>query len=207
MDEEELVLKTKELISKTAENFIQILAQASFDFWSKPEFRKMINFDSVSRTEQDRIFNELEVSVLGLFILNLDYAVEHSKTDEQEVFYSRLKQAITEEFLNIYKKLGIEEKFIQQWRILIDMRLEEYRKDFKIALEESKKLKDVEDDELRGVWAKVETITIDCLSHIRRGDVKEGDPLWRTLRRWFTYLEATFDKLTLQISVQPAGKA
>lgn len=207
MDEEELILKTKELVSKTGENFAQILAQFSFDFWSKSEFRKMINFDSISQTEQDRIFNELEVSVLGLFILNLDYAVEHSKTDEQEVFYSRLKRAIIDEFLNLYKKLGIEKKFVDQWRILIDMRLEEYRKDFKIALKESKTLKDVEDDELRGVWAKVETITIDCLSHIRRGDVKEGDPLWKYLRKRFTYLEATFDKLTLQVSVQPVGKS
>lgn len=207
MDEEEIVLKTKELISKTAENFVQFLAHASFDFWEQNEFRKLINFDSITQTEQDRIFNELEVSVLGLFVLNLDYAILHSKADEQELFYSRLRGAMIEEFLNIYKKLGIEKRFLEQWRVLIDMRLEEYRTDFKIAQKESKKLKDFEDEELKGVWAKVETITIDALTHIRRGDVKKDDPLWRFLRKWFTSLEATFDKLTLQVPVQPAVKS
>lgn len=52
------------------------------------------------------------------------------------------------------------------------------------------------DDSLRTIWARIETITIDCLSHIRRGDVKEDDPLWKLLRKWIITLDAQLTPLT-----------
>lgn len=196
----------RELIMQTGEKFGEIIAQVSFDFWQDQTFRILINFESINKTEQDRIFNELEVSVLGLLILNLDNAIQTSKSDDIEAFYSMLSKASTNGFLNLYKKLNIPQKYIDEWKVLIDMRLEEYRKDFKVAQKESKSLKEIkEDPELGVIWAKVETITIDCLSHIRRGDVKPDDPLWKMLRKWFTMLEVTFDKLTLQLSTKPAA--
>ncbi|KKP27665.1 MAG: hypothetical protein UR15_C0034G0010 [Parcubacteria group bacterium GW2011_GWA2_31_28] len=33
-------------------------------------------------------------------------------------------------------------------------------------------------------WARIETITIDCLIHIRRGKVEKDDPLLKLLRQW-----------------------
>lgn len=151
-----------ELLLRTGEQFGEIIAQTSFELWQENTFRNLVNFDSISQTEQDRIFNELEVSALGLFILNLDHAVESSKSQETEIFYSKLKHALVEGFLNLFKKLNIEQKHIHEWRILIDMRLEEYRRDFKVALKESKKIKEVRDDlQMQVLWAKIETITID----------------------------------------------
>lgn len=198
------MVNEKELLLKTGEKFGEIIAHSSFELWQDKTFRDLIEFNFISQTEQDRIFNELEVSVLGLFVINLDQAVESSKSEELEIFYARLRQASIEGFLNLYKKLNLEQKHIHQWRILIDMRLEEYRKDFKVALKESKKMKEVKNDPQTGIlWAKIETITIDCLSHIRRGNVKKDDPLWKMLRRWLTMLEVTFDKLTLQLSMRP----
>lgn len=195
-----------QLLIETGEKFGQIIGQASFDFWQDQTFRNLVNFDNLSQTEQDRIFNELEVSALGLFSLNLDQAIKSAKSNEQEMFYIKLKPALIEGFLSLFKKLGVEKQYINEWRLLIDMRLEEYRKDFEISLKESKKLKEAKDNsELQVLWAKIETISIDCLTHIRRGDVKEKDPLWRMLRRWLTGLEVTFDKLTLQLPMQPAA--
>lgn len=200
--------KIEDLVSKTGEKFGEIIAQSSFDLWQNKDFRNLVNFDSISQTEQDRIFNELEVSTLGLFVLNLDNAVQNSKLDETELFYSKLSKAVIEGFLNLYKKLNLPQEAISEWRILIDMRLEEYRKDFKIALKESEKIKEVKTDpELGALWAKVETITIDCLSHIRRGDVKKEDPLWRMIRKWLTQLEVILDKLTLQLPIQPPAES
>lgn len=193
----------KELLLKTGEKFGEIIANSAFELWQTKDFRNLVEFSFISQTEQDRIFNELEVSLLGLFIINLDQAVDSSESDEHEIFYAKLRQALIEGFLNIYKKLNLEQKHIHQWRILIDMRLEEYRKDFKIALKESKKMKGIQDDPQVGIlWAKIETVTIDCLSHIRRRNVKEGDPLWRMLRRWLTKMEVVFDQLTLQLSTK-----
>lgn len=198
------MLSEKELLLKTGEKFGEIIAHSSFEFWQDKTFRNLIEFNFISQTEQDRIFNELEISALGLFVINLDQAVVSAKSEELEIFYSKLRQAVVEGFLNIYKNLNLEQKYIHQWRILIDMRLEEYRKDFKVALKESKKMKEAENDPYIGIlWAKIETITIDCLSHIRRGSVKEGDPIWRMLRKWLTRLEVIFDQLTLQLSVKP----
>jgi len=63
---------------------------------------------------------------------------------------------------------------------------------YKIALKEAEKMKEFEkeDKRLKFAWARIETITVDCLSHIRRGEVKEGDPLWKLLRKWFITQDA-----------------
>ena len=88
--------------------------------------------------------------------------------------------------------LGIESKFLKQWKDLIDMRLEEYTKDFKIGLNESTKWEEFrnEDQKMKFAWARIETITIDCLTHIRRGKVEKDDPLWKLLRKWFINLDS-----------------
>jgi len=71
------------------------------------------------------------------------------------------------------------------------MRFKEYREHFKAAIKESGSWKEFRgDEEGRQIWARIETITIDCLTHIRRGNVKKDDPLWKLLRKWLITLEA-----------------
>jgi hypothetical protein len=142
------------------------------------------------------MFNELEVSVLGLFILHLDSALK-TVQDEQKIVLSALQKDLASGFLQLLSSTGIEKKFIDQWKILIDMRLKEYREDFKTATKASEKMREFREEEaLRNVWARIETITIDSLSHIRRGEVKEGDPLWKLLRKWYITLDAKLNPLT-----------
>jgi hypothetical protein len=183
--------KTLALFMETGKSLAQIVASSSFEFWQRKDFRLYVDFNNLPQSEQDRMFNELEVSVIGLFTLTLDYA---SKTSQKKIkkLFSSLRKELVASFLDLFTEVGIEKKFVNQWEELIDMRLKEYRHDFKTAYIESGRDKSlVDDEEIRSTWARVETITIDCLSHIRRGEIEEEDPLWKLLRKWFIALQAS----------------
>lgn len=190
--------ETAKLLVGASQNLAQVVASSSFEFWQRPDFRLYVNFGNISQTEQDRMFNELEVSVLGLFILHLDHAVLEADQEERRIVFSALQNDLASGFLQVHSDAGVEKKFVDQWNTLIEIRLKEYREDFKTALSESSKWKEFKDEreKMKISWARIETITIDCLTHIRRGDVKEGDPLWKLLRKWFITLDAQLYPLT-----------
>lgn len=183
--------ETAKLIAGASKNLAQVVASSSFEFFQRKDFRLYVDFDNLSQTERDRMFNELELSVLGLFILNFDHAIETSSAPEQKIVFSSLQKDLPSAFLQIFVELGIEKEFIGQWRMLIEMRLKEYREDLKLALKESSKWKEFKKEEgSQETWAQIETIAIDCLSHIRRGKVEKEDPLWKLLRKWLITLYA-----------------
>ena len=189
--------ETAVLLIESSKNLVQFIASAAFEFWQRKDFRLFIDFNNLSKTEQDRIFNELEVSVLGLFILHLDNAIRIANNKKQAVVLTALRNDLPKAFLQIYIDLGIEKKFIDQWKILIDMRLKEYRNGFKTACEVSKSWKEFKGDKkLKISWAIIETISIDCLTHIRRGNVQKNDSLWKLLRKWFITLDGKLFPIT-----------
>jgi len=179
-----------EMFMQSGKNLAQVAASSAFEFWQRKDFRLYVDFQSLSQTEQDRMFNELEVSVLGLFTLSLDYAISIAKNEYGQLL-GILQKEITFGFLQLFLDLGTEKRFVDQWRKLIEMRFKEYREHFKAAIKESGSWKEFRgDEEGRQIWARIETITIDCLTHIRRGNVKKDDPLWKLLRKWLITLEA-----------------
>ena len=190
-----------EILNYTAEKLAESVASLAFEVWSRKDFRLFVNFHNISQTEQDRIFNELEVSILGLLILKFDDGILR-KDKEFGLMLEYFENKLIGGFLNLFRNLKLEEKYIKQWKTLIDMRLAEYRKDYKIATKESKKVKEFDKNEesLKISWARIETITIDCLTHIRRGNVEEKDPLWKFLRKWFINLESELSPLTNAIN-------
>lgn len=188
--------ETERMLKETAERLAQYIAQSAFEFWERKDFRLYVKFHTLNQTEQDRMFNELEVSVLGLFILTLDDGMKNPD-EAKKIMIGTIQKGLVSSFLSILKDTGIEEKYVKVWEELIAMRLKEYRRDLKLARKTSASWKELGDDEqMRGAWSRVETITIDCLTHIRRGDVKEGDPLWKLLRKWLITLHATIDQIS-----------
>ena len=185
-----------EMFAQSGKNLAQVAASSSFEFWQRKDFRLYVNFQSLSQTEQDRMFNELEVSVLGLFALSLDYAISIAEVEYKKLLKT-LQNEITYGFLQLFSEVGIEKKFLEQWEGLIDMRFKEYRKDLETAMKESSAWDELKgDEEMRQTWARIETITIDCLTHIQRGDVKKDDPLWKLLRKWLITLEAQISPIS-----------
>lgn len=134
---------------------------------------------------------------MGLFILQVDHAYETAVEKEKRVVFSALRKDLASGFLQIMINLGIEKKYIDIWNKLIDMRVKEYSEDFNTALKESAKMRELKDNQiLRITWSRIETITIDCLTHIRRGNVKADDPLWKLLRKWFITLDTKVSPMT-----------
>ncbi|HSW48066.1 MAG TPA: hypothetical protein VLG67_03195 [Candidatus Saccharimonadales bacterium] len=188
--------ETAKMLAGASKNIAQLVASSAFEFWSRKDYRLYVDFDNLSQTEQDRMFNELEVSVLGLFILHFDQVLITVK-DERKMVFSALRKDLAPAFVHLLADSGIEKEFTDQWRTLIDMRLKEYGDDFQTAFKESKKAKELDgSDNLRITWARIETITIDCLTHLRRGEVKEDDPLWKLLRKWLITLDAQLNPFT-----------
>ncbi len=79
----------------------QVIAEASFTLWKEEEFRKIISFNNLSQEEQDRIFNELQVSFLGLLILQLDRHIVDTHSKDQQM-YHLLRDDVIDCFLQIY---------------------------------------------------------------------------------------------------------
>lgn len=195
----DLQRETAKLLLKSSQGIAKVIPAASFEFWERKEFRELVNFTKLSRTEQDRMFNELEVSLLGLFDLHLTYIASIAQNEYRKVI-SILQKELVASFIALFSELGVEKKHINIWNVLIDMRFKEYWKHYKAALKEARGWKEFKgDDYMRVTWARIETITIDCLRHIRRGKVEKDDPLWKLLRKWFTMLDAItigqFEKL------------
>ena len=190
-----------EMLDHAAEKLAEAVASLSVDVWNRKDFRLFVNFPNISQTEQDMIFNELEVCILGLMVLKFDDGISR-KDKEFGLMLVHFENKLIEGFLNLFRNLKVEEKYVKQWRTLIDMRLSEYRKDYKIAIKESEKMKELDENEdLKISWARIETITIDCLTHIRRGTVEERDPLWKFLRKWLVNVESKLNPLTEAIGV------
>lgn len=179
-------------MSRSASEIAEFIAQASYNVWVSSEFRKIISFDSLSQIEQDRIFNEIEVTLLGVVMLK---AEEHLKP---QVAYT-----VAQAFLDILSKVNLQTKYVDGWRQLIALRFDEYKKDYEIALKESESIKDFEkeDEKIKNAWARIETLTIDSLSHIRRGKVRKNDPLWSFLRIWLAAIDVTLGKSLVSLGL------
>ncbi len=197
----------QQVIKRAGKGLAGIVAQISFKLWSEEAFRELIDFDKISQTEQDRIFNEIEVTFLGLFNLYLiNLRAQVPKEDHPEML-TDLQVALKEGFLSIYEEMSLPEIFVKQWRTLIDMRFSEYETDFKLFLEESEKIDQLssKDISLKLKWARVETITMDGWSHIRRGDIDEADLLRKYLQKWVIDLDAIFSESVKNLVFQPLG--
>lgn len=191
-----LMEEALELLKKSGMKLAELAAHASFGIWQKEDFRNLIYFNQIGKKEQDRIFNELELTVLGLFILNLDRSIFQGVLIENQKPLKFLQKEIKNGFLNLMASLGIEQNFVDLWKGLIDMRISEYRKNYKLALKTSKTMNELKNsDDFRIIWARVETLTICSLNHIRRGNVKKDDPLWRYLKSWLLELDEQFSKI------------
>ena len=189
---------------KLGDNIAQIVPEVSYLLWQKPEFRDLIDFNTINQAEQDRIFNELEVSFLGLFHLYLENLIVQIDDPKDSDMLAGIKSSLTEGFLSIMKGLGIQEEFIKQWSDLIEMRLKEYQTGFKYLMENSNNIKEFEKNEgQKVVWARIETVTIDCISHIRRGKMDEKDPLKKYLKEWLAGVDQLFAEEIKKVVFKP----
>ncbi|OIP06694.1 hypothetical protein COS66_03600 [Candidatus Berkelbacteria bacterium CG06_land_8_20_14_3_00_43_10] len=139
--------------------------------WS---FRKLTHQQSISKTERDRIFNELITNPIALIILIAgSFKKTFIKDQTKYQFFAQLQLYLMNEYSNWLKELGVSEKFTELWKQVINQRLEEYRKDA------SDYKKELGNDIPGAQWLAI--VPTGCLHHIRRGKTDIEDPLFKVI--------------------------
>jgi hypothetical protein len=175
-----------------------IIAESSFELWQTKDFRLLINFDKISLTEQDRIFNELEVTGLGLYILHLNSLKNFSRFSENDLIDS---------FLDLNRSVGVEEQYIKIWKQLIDLRLPEYKENYDYLISHAEDFPEIqEDSSIKEPLLRLQNQMLTGLEHIRRGNLMEGDPLMDPLRKWLIMLDHVFGE-ALKIDKLPSKES
>lgn len=179
-------------LSKATQIFAAVLDQAAsryaFKIFQDKKFRRLLDFNSLKKTEQDRIFNELVVSNLVLLMLTLE-APDLRVDPELKDYFIDFKEEIPRAHVSCLKDLGIEKRYLDDWEKLIKMRYEEYSKDKhkarQAAIEVESKEKELTVEGLEDIQLLLpaQTVAIGCHHHICRGKTEGKDELFKTILR------------------------
>ncbi|MBW1737299.1 MAG: hypothetical protein JRJ69_07020 [Deltaproteobacteria bacterium] len=152
------------------------------------QFRRLGNFEQLSQTEQDRIFNELVIASLVLIMLVLE-APDLRVAREFRDYLADLNKKIPKAYVDQLRTLGIKTRHLRDWEKLIAMRYEEYARDrhdvraAAMQIESSQKVLDLDDLSKIQMLVPVQAVAIGCHHHICRGDTEGRDDLFKlTLR-------------------------
>ena len=191
----------EELWQKTGHGLVKVVCHSAFKIFKNKDFRELTGFEALDQTEQDRIFNELEVTALCLLIFLLDDYIKLAKNDDpaKEQVFSNVRDAIKPEFLKMYKDLKIEQKCLNTWGKLIDLRLEEYKKDIPEIEKAFRQLKEsFKDKKVELFERRTGIMAAGGHTHICRGRTEGRDKLYLLIRRWLRNLDSKlclpFDK-------------
>lgn len=176
--------KQKKLLAKLLAN---ASASEAFRIFQDKKFRDLAGFSSLDKTGHDRIFNELVLAGLTTLMLLLE-APDLRMDPLFKEFMLEVKEEIPAAYVDQLKELGIEEKYLKDWRRLIAMRYEEYSKDKlklrNVAMEmEGENLTPKNLDNIQ-LLLPFQTVAIGCHHHICRGKTESKDELFKTTLRW-----------------------
>ncbi|MBI2007565.1 MAG: hypothetical protein HYS83_02610 [Candidatus Blackburnbacteria bacterium] len=194
--------KTNKLSRESARVLIEFIAQQSFNFWQQNDFRKLVNFKNIDQIEQDRIFNELIVTGIGLLDLHLAGLVRKTRDGAKVGAIKTLHKESLLDYPRMLKELGTPANLTNTWTSLIKIRIHEYREGFQLALREMTKWEELQEKpSYKLPIARIQTCAIACLHHIRRGKTAPNDILWTLIRRWLTYIEGNLGNITSQFLI------
>jgi len=176
-------------IEKIAEKVVKKNTHSAFRIFKDEDIRKLLNFSKINQTEQDRIFNEFVVIGLSLAILTAETISKIN--EEKNNSFRKLKDEIFIYYPDWLKELGVEKQYCDIWRKLIEMRCDEYQKDFE------KYQAHLPDFRKVNPWISI--VAIGGLHHLRRGKTSPEDPLFKHLLAWLKLLANDTEKMFLKI--------
>ncbi len=172
----------------TAAALAEAAAGSAFHLFRDKQFRPLANFEKLSQTEQDRIFNELVIASLVLIMLVLE-APDLRVAREFRDYLADLNKRVPKAYVDHLRSLGVKARHLRDWKKLIAMRYEEYardRHDVRAAamhIESSQKGLDLDDLSKIQMLVPVQAVAIGCHHHICRGKTDGRDELFKlTLR-------------------------
>jgi len=176
------------------EKLVQVVCYSSFEIFKAQEFRELTGFEGLDQTEQDRLFNELEVTGICLLLFLLDDYIELVKNDDddpvkKQVFIS-VRDAVKPEFLKILKGLDIEQKHLDTWGKLIDLRFKEYKKDIPEIEKAFRQMgENFKTPKIKLLERRTQIMAAGGHTHICRGRTDSRDKLYLQIRRWLAGLD------------------
>jgi hypothetical protein len=180
----------------TADALVRAAAGSAFELFRDTEFRRLASLEQLSRTEQDRIFNELVVASVVLIMLLLEAPDLRMATDFR-AYCAELRARIPRAHVSQLRSLGVEGEHLRDWERLITMRYEEYardRHDVRAAamhIESLEKSLSVDGLSKIQLLVPVQATAIGCHHHVCRGNTDGRDELFKAILRSLSrlYLE------------------
>lgn len=163
-------------------------SQNAFQIYHHPVFRRLTSLESLEQIEQDRIFNELVVTNIVLLMLSLEASDLRIKEDLKDYFLM-VKDSLPKAHCDELANLGVEKKYLEVWKKLINLRYEEYSENKhtlrEASMEFEAKEKELTAKDIEGIQSilPMQTAAFGCFDHVCRGKTKGKEELLNFLVR------------------------
>lgn len=174
----------------------EIILPSVFFIFQERNFRELARFNKLPTSEHDRIFNELEAAGICLIIFYLEIAKSFVKPGDF-YFWRDVGEFLLKQFQRKLISYGVDSSDAKLMREFIEIRSKEYDK----LAEEIKDINEEEELEFKNLLPEkkrflslLEGIAIGMTEHIRRGEIKEEDPLIQYSIKWLLFLQGEIGK-------------
>lgn len=176
-------------------NFIvKETAELAGKIFNDNHFQRMAKVKEFDQDEQNRIFNEVQVSGLVYCMIFIEQKRQYLN-ENRSALWREVTEKIPKTFCGWLSELGVEKEYVNIWEKLIDLRLREYQEgmfEMKNVLEN--KLDDDPREDIKEMFYSLESVAIGGMLHIRREKVKMNDPLKRHMMTWLGVLQEDLAK-------------
>ncbi len=184
-------------IIATADHILHhIILTLGFKVFTDVKFRELAGFEKLSIEEHDRIFNEIQMAWICLVLFYIN-AVKSLVPLSDYHFWQDVAQRIPGGFKAILMGYGADEHNAKLMAQLIDLRYKEYElladSVWEISDDKNPEFKSLT-PHMKRVGACMQAIAVGTVGHIRRGELKQGDPLIKFLVEQLLNLEKKIDK-------------
>lgn len=180
----------------------EILLPSAFRFFKNNGFREITQFHSLEELEQDRIFNELEVSAICLALFCLESAEALIKPEDYH-FWRKVHREFPKQFQEQLLYYGISQKNADLFEELIKMRHQEYhdlsREAWDMWDRAEPQFQKLLIDAVKHNLAGLHATAIGAAIHIRRGKLKKKDKLPHLIRGWLLNLNEEIGRFILKL--------
>jgi len=155
-------------------------ANLALECFRDERFRTLSNFKNLDAEEQNRIFNELTVTNVVMAMLLVEQNIRETNVSDRKQFLKAVREALPDYYVNFLRRIGISEEYVALWDKLIAMRYDEYVHDMGEFRREFWSAEDRELAELalHNNVVMFQALALGLYSHIVRGKIKKGDPLY-----------------------------
>ena len=186
----------------------EIALPSTFKFFKDVKFRELANFNKLTVSEHDRIFNELQAAAVCTTEYSLIEAKNYLK-DGNFHFWSAVEEELPRQLQKVFSSFGIDSSNAKQMREFIKIRQREYEN----FARQTSMANVVMDQEVKNMIEKnlqnssqIKQLLSDFLAvaygsvnHIRRGKIEEKDPLVRYFMTWLLKLRKRLIKFVIKL--------